>query len=179
MRSFSSYLAPAGILILALSTRFLPHFPNFTAVGAVALLGGFWTKDRPAAFLLPLLLLYVSDMVLNNLLYASVSSSFTWGYPGMVWVYVGHLAMIFWGQNASRMQGIAGAGHAVVANVLFFALSNFGFWLGNPALSQSTYGLLTAYLAAIPFFVSSTAGTLVFGAIMQWAYSKRSVLGIA
>ena len=69
--------------------------------------------------------------------------------------------------------------HAVVANLLFFALSNLGFWYGNPALAQTGAGLFTAYVEALPFFVSATASTLVYGALLQWAYAKRSVLGMA
>jgi len=34
-------------------------------------------------------------------------------------------------------------------------------------------------VAALPFFVSATASTLVYGALLQWAYAKRSVLGMA
>ena len=179
MRSISPFLATAGLLSIALLTRFLPHFPNFTAIGAVALVGGFWSKGRPAAMLLPLALLFSSDLVLNNVIYGSLSESFTWGYPGMVWVYAGHIAMVLWGQKAGQMHGLVGAGHAVVANLLFFALSNVGFWYGNPALPQTGAGLLTAYVEAIPFFVSATASTLFYGAILQWAYAKRSVLGWA
>ena len=179
MRSISPFLATASLLSIALLTRFLPHFPNFTAIGAVALVGGFWSKGRPAAMLLPLALLFASDLVLNNVIYGSLSESFTWGYPGMVWVYAGHIAMVLWGQKAGQMHGLVGAGHAVVANLLFFALSNVGFWYGNLALPQTGAGLFTAYVEAIPFFVSATASTLVYGAILQWAYAKRSVLGWA
>lgn len=179
MRSISPFVATTGLLALALLTRFLPHFPNFTAIGAVALVGGFWSKGRPAAMLLPLALLFASDLILNNVIYGSLSEGFTWGYPGMVWVYAGHIAMVLWGQKAGQMHGLTGAGHAVVANLLFFALSNVGFWYGNPALPQTGAGLLTAYVEAIPFFVSATASTLVYGALLQWAYAKRSALGLA
>ena len=179
MRIISPFLATAGLLSIALLTRFLPHFPNFTAIGAVALVGGFWSKGRPGAMLLPLVLLFVSDLLLNNLVYGAMTEGFTWGYPGMVWVYAGHVAMVLWGQKARQMNGIVGAGHAVVANLLFFALSNVGFWYGNPALAQTGTGLFTAYVEALPFFVSATASTLVYGALLQWAYVKRSVLGMA
>jgi len=179
MRSLSPILTTAGLLALALLTRFLPHFPNFTAVGAVALLGGFWSKGRPATWILPLVLLFVSDLILNNVVYASTAEGFTWGYPGMVWVYGGHLAMVLWGQKARQMHGLTGAGHAIGANVVFFALSNVGFWYGNPSLPQSGAGLFTAYAEALPFFVSATAGTLVYGGLLQWAYAKRTAIGMA
>lgn len=179
MRNISPFMATVSLLSLALLTRFLPHFPNFTAIGAVALVGGFWSKGRPAAMLVPLALLFVSDLVLNNLIYGSVSGSFTWGYPGMMWVYAGHIAMVLWGQKARQMHGLIGAGHAVMANLVFFALSNVGFWYGNPALPQTGAGLFMAYVEAIPFFVSATASTLVYGALLQWAYAKRSALGMA
>ena len=61
-------LAVLMILIAAL-TRLIPHYPNFTAVGAVALFGGAYLSRR-LAFIVPFLALFLSDLFLNNLIYA-------------------------------------------------------------------------------------------------------------
>ena len=36
------FLPIFAVLALGIATRFIPHYPNFTAVGAVAILGGSW-----------------------------------------------------------------------------------------------------------------------------------------
>ena len=43
----------AGLVLLVAMTRLLPHPPNFTPLGALALFGGAQFKSRWAAFLVP------------------------------------------------------------------------------------------------------------------------------
>ncbi len=168
-----------GILALALGTRFLPHFPNFTAIGAVALLGGQWFRSQVWGLTLPLVLLYLSDILLNNIVYSGSAEGFSWGYPGMAFVYAGHVAMIYWGQKAVSLKGWAGLGHAAGANLLFFLLSNIGYWYGNPALPQTAGGFGLALVSALPFYASALSGTIVYGAAMQWAFARRHQWGWA
>jgi hypothetical protein len=52
------FLPIFAILALGIATRFIPHYPNFTAVGAVAILGGSWFGLKNSRFLVTLLLLY-------------------------------------------------------------------------------------------------------------------------
>ena len=160
------------LLFLAVCTRFIPHAPNFTAIGSLTLLGGFWMRGKRGFVLIPLILLFMSDLVLNNLFYKG-SSGFTWFYSGMGFVYAGHLAMMAWGnyivKNPTKMSWI---GHAAGANLIFFLISNFGVWFGNPSLPQDISGLFLTYSLAIPFYLSSLAGTLVYGFVMLFSLSK-------
>jgi len=56
----------AGLLIVAAAfTRLFPHYPNFTAMGAMAVFGGSVIKDKKLAFLLPLGALLLSDVCLQ------------------------------------------------------------------------------------------------------------------
>lgn len=169
----TKYIIPIGLMVLAISTRFVPHIPNFTAVGSVALLGGFWMRGKGIFILLPLLLLFLSDIALNMLFYQSYSGISTILYPGMGFVYTGHLAMIAWGnylvKNPTKLSWL---GHAAGANLVFFLLSNFGVWYGNPSIPQNILGLFTAYAAAVPFYFSMLLGTITYGAIMVLALSK-------
>ena len=107
------------LLFLAVCTRFIPHAPNFTAIGSLTLLGGFWMRGKKGFVLIPLILLFMSDLVLNNLFYKG-SSGFTWFYSGMGFVYAGHLAMMVWGdyivKNPTKLSWI---GHAAGANMIF------------------------------------------------------------
>ncbi|HRA74255.1 MAG TPA: hypothetical protein PLB11_15700, partial [Flavobacterium sp.] len=70
-----------SILVVAIS-RLLPHPYNFTPIGAIALFGGTFLKDKKMAFGLPLAALLVSDLLLQLI---KPGSAF---YEGWFWVYL-------------------------------------------------------------------------------------------
>src|SRR5688572_23634240 len=79
----------AALLILfAALTRLFPHYPNFTAIGAMAIFGGSVIKDRKLALLLPLAALAISDVCLE--LFTNVQ-----GFYGteQIFVYVGFIVI--------------------------------------------------------------------------------------
>lgn len=177
MNRNQSILLVAGLLMAAALTRLIPHWPNFTSVGAVALLGGAWIRNKGLAVVLPLFALFISDLILNNVVYASFNEGFTLFYSGMAFVY-GSFALI----SILGIHGLSGrantsnsgrfVGFSVLATVLFFALSNFGAWLGNPMYPQSALGLTEAYAAGLPYALNSLAGTLVFGFGMMFVRER-------
>ena len=54
-----------GIVLLAALARLIPHPPNFTPIAAVALFGAAHFKNKWAAFLVPLLAMFISDAALE------------------------------------------------------------------------------------------------------------------
>jgi hypothetical protein len=54
-----------GMVLVAALARLVPHPPNFTPIGAVALFGAAHFKQKWAAFLVPLLALLLSDLALE------------------------------------------------------------------------------------------------------------------
>ena len=50
--------------------------------------------------------------------------------------------------------------------MLFFAVTNFGAWLGSPAYPKTGAGLLAAYAAGVPFFQWTVLGTLFYAALL-------------
>ncbi len=49
--------------------RLIPHYPNFTPLGAMALFGGAYFSKKWHAFLLTLGALFVSDLAINLIIY--------------------------------------------------------------------------------------------------------------
>ena len=71
-------------------TRLIPHPPNFTPIGTMALMGGAYLGRKWLVFLVPILALYISDIILNNFVLSqyfegSVASKFFSSY--MIPVY--------------------------------------------------------------------------------------------
>lgn len=143
----------AAILIAAL-LRLVPHPPNFTPIGAMALFGGAYFGRHALAFVAPLGSLLVSDAILGF-------------HSGMPFVYasVGLIVLIGWAVR-SRRTPIGIAAGAVASSILFFAVTNFGVWLSSGMYPPTASGLAACYVAAIPFFQNTLAGDLIFSALL-------------
>ena len=91
----SNHVALITFIILAAAlSRLLPHPPNFTALGAMALFGGAYLKRKWLAVLIPLAALFVSDLLLNNFVYGSYQSGFTLFTQGALWIYLGFVLIV-------------------------------------------------------------------------------------
>ena len=87
--SFREKLLIAFVLIAILS-RLIPHLPNFTAVTATALFAGRHFKNKILAFVAPLTVMIVSDLIL--------------GFYTISWfVYASFAAVVFLGQWSKKM----------------------------------------------------------------------------
>ena len=141
-------------ILLAAALRLVPHPPNFTPIGAMALFGGAYFGRRALAFAAPLGALLLSDAILGF-------------HSGMPFVYgsVALVVLIGWAV-AKRMTALTIAGAAVASSVLFFAVTNFGTWLTSGMYPQTLSGLAACYAAAIPFFQNTLAGDLIFSALL-------------
>jgi hypothetical protein len=63
--SRSNLLLGSGLILLAIVARFLPHPPNFAPITAVALFGGVYFSDKRVGMFLPLIIMFLSDLVLG------------------------------------------------------------------------------------------------------------------
>ncbi len=142
-------------MILAASlTRLIPHPPNFSALGAVALFGGAYFKDKRAAFGVPLAAMLLSDLVIGF-------------YSHMEWVYGSFALIVCIGlglQSQRRAGWIAGA--SLVSSVSFFAITNFSVWVFSTAYPKTLTGLMACYAFAIPFFSNTVLGDAFYSLVL-------------
>ena len=74
-----------GMILFAAFSRLMPHPPNVTPISAMALFGAAYFGKKYWAILIPLAALWISNLALNNIVYAQMYpeaySGFTWfGY---------------------------------------------------------------------------------------------------
>ncbi|MEL6390642.1 MAG: DUF6580 family putative transport protein [Bacteroidota bacterium] len=165
----------ASILVLfGIASRFLflidgiSWLPNFSAVGAVAIFGTCHLKGV-YRWVTPLLLLWISDLVLNNVIYAEYYSSMQ--FIGSPWVYGSFLLtglMAYW--FLKRATWLRLAYTAVGSGVVFYLITNFGSWLTLDMYTKDLAGLGAAYLNAVPFFFNTVAGNLFYGFLLFGVY---------
>ena len=158
-------LVLAALIIVAALTRVLPHPPNFSPIAAIALFGGAYFAARAWAVLVPLAGLLISDLVLasvNGGLYAS------WFGGSGIWVIYGCIALttaMGFGLRG-KVTGARVLGYSLAGSALFFVVTNFAAWLGNPMYPQTAAGLAASYVAGIPFLQWSVLGTLFYAAAL-------------
>ena len=122
----------------------------------------------------PSLALYLSDLVINNVIYGGYYNSFVWQFSTFSYLGFGLIILLgFWLRNKVKV-GNTVIGASLAASVLFFLVTNFGSWLANPLYTKDLAGLLTAYGAGIPFFWNTLAGDLFFSGVLFGSYAVLS-----
>lgn len=181
----------AGLIALAIAlvtlTRLMPHWLgmdhplteylwNFTQVPALLLFGvalfprrGVWL-----AFLLPLLAMFVSDLVLQ----ATVAKAPMGSWEGRTLIYctfvvVGCLG--FWLRQRRLWIDVLAA--SLTSSILFYLVTNCAVWLAsNPMQAppvgypKTLAGLLECYTWALPFFRNELLGNLFYCGLLFGGY---------
>jgi hypothetical protein len=159
------------LILLAAFSRLIPHPSNFAPIGAMALFGTAYFTQRYLAFFIPIVSMWLSDLVLNNVVYGRYFDRFVWGYDGFYWTYGAFILICLVGfvlLKKVKPQRLIVA--SLSASVLFFLISNFGVWASDTMYPKSLSGLITCYAAGIPFFKNTLLGDLVFCSVMFGAF---------
>ena len=142
------------MILAAAASRLIPHPPNMASIAAVALFGGAYLSDKRLAFLVPLAALFLSDLVLG--LYGHME--IVYGSFALV-VCIGLLLR-------KRRTPLRIAGAALASSTLFFVVTNFGVWAFGSLYPKTAAGLVTCYVAAIPFFQNTLVGDALYTAVL-------------
>ncbi|MDR1406736.1 MAG: hypothetical protein LBJ23_01660 [Tannerella sp.] len=164
-----------AMILVAAGSRFIPHPPNFSPVGSIALLGAAYYGRRYWAYLIPLAAMFLSDVALNNVVYrAFFGGGFTWLYSGALFTYGAMLLIVLMGAFTLKKISIPRlVASALGASVVFYLVSNFGVWVstGMYGLYPRTFaGLMECYVAGLPFLQNVVAGDLVYTIVLFGAF---------
>ena len=141
----------ACMILAAAASRLVPHPDNFTPIAAMALFSGAQLRDRRVAFLVPLVPMFLTDLII--------------GLHALIPVVYGSLALIvcigFWLQRRQSTVRIAVA--SLAGSVLFYLITNFAC-----GLPRSLEGVMQSYVDGIPFFWNTLlsdafCNTVLFG----------------
>jgi len=146
-----------GLIILGSLSRLIPHWPNFTALGAIALFGGAGFQSKYFSGLLTLGILLLTDVFLGF-------------YSGMWVTYLAFLMISILGTFVKKDSTLSVLTHSLSASLLFFVFTNFASWLTIPIYPKNVSGLLLAYTEGIPFAMNFTLGTLFYSLLIFGIY---------
>ena len=145
------------LLLVGIASRIIPHAPNLTAIGAIAILSGSYLPKK-YALLLPLVIMLLSDSIVGF-------------HATMPWVYgsyllIGLITLYLGSKNLVIMP--------LIASILFFVITNFGVWASGTMYAKTLSGLLECYTMGIPFFRGTLFGDSIFTLVL---YGTFQLLG--
>jgi hypothetical protein len=171
MKNQKGILLLTSVIAIVVFARLIPHAPNFTPVGAVTLLGAGFYSRKVLAFVVPILSLWLSDLIINNVIYAAYFEKFTLFTSFQIYTFASIALTALLGMKLLTKINVGRIlGGSVAAALIFFFLTNFGSWLGNPLYSQNFVGLITSYVAGLPFLLNMLASNVVFGFALFYGY---------
>ena len=158
------------LIVVAAIYRVFPGRPaGFTPQMALALFGGAMIMEKKWAFLLPLVSLFISDLLYQGL-YAAGLTDIPGFYGGQVLVYVSFILVTLFGFLMKNINWKSIVGFSFSGSLIFFLSSNFFVWLGGGGLNRpKTFeGLMMCYGDALAFYrdygvIHGFAGNFVLG----------------
>ena len=183
-----SQLIFVATIVCGILSRLIPHPDNFTPIIAMSLLAGAFASRFWIALVLPLGVMALSDLVLNQTIYSSyyadqpIWQSFVdngFSYIALAVVALLPLAYI-------SLHGRTSAGQTqrwswlfaggIIGSLIFYLLSNTGVWIQSGFYSYDLQGWLLCLIAGLPFLPATLLGTLLYGAAGAWVLKKYSVV---
>ena len=154
-------------ILFASFSRLIPHIPNFTPIGAIALFGGAYFKNKFHAFLIPISSLFLSDLIINNFFLVIDNENFTWFYSGFLWQYLSFTLIIIIGIYNSNKFNFKNLLISVIgSSIVFFIITNFGVWISGSMYPKNIFGLISCYTLAIPFYNGTLLGFLFYSFLL-------------
>ncbi len=151
MKIISKIAWAFGLITIAVAGRFIPHFWNMTPVGAVAIFAGA-RLGVGWGVAVPIFSMFLADLFLGF-----------YSAPVMLSVY-GSLALTglagyFLGQTGKSSAILSGS---VFSATVFFLITNGAVWFFSGIYPENFGGLISSYIAGLPFFKNQLIGDLFF-----------------
>jgi len=154
------------IFVLAVVTRFLmnSHLPGFSPVFGALLFSGARLRKRDAIWF-PVVVLAIGDWILTTQVF---HMEVRWGHA----ITLVAFAAMAWigGLLRQNLSVVRFAACAVAASTVYFMISNFGVWLAWGVYPHTRDGLVACYVAALPYYRTSSLSTLLGGAVLFGGY---------
>jgi len=136
---------------------------TFTPGGAMALYSGAYFQGYKK-LLFPLLILWISDIVLNRFLYFDEWVLF---YEGGIWTYGAFALMTIVGKILLKKVNVVNfIGSALLVTFIHWIVTHLGVFLGGSMYPMSWAGWWASLMAAIPFEQNLLIGTLIYGTVI-------------
>lgn len=172
----AALILAAGMYRLFMAGGALTPLANFTPIGAMALFGGCYYNDKWKAYFVPLLTLWLTDIILNRYIFFH---EWVFFYDGFIWVYGSFALMVLIGGYIKRVSIKSVVFAAVAGAITHWIVSDFGVWLGGGTdlttglpYTRDWQGFWKCLYLALPFMRNLLIGNLVFGALLFGCFER-------
>lgn len=155
-----NYILCSLLIVIGAASRFIDHAPNFTPILSIAIMSSLYIKNR-FIVLVPLSIMLLSDLYIGNHVIAP------WVYSSILVICI----ISFFAKN--NIKNVLS--YSLIGSIIFFIVTNFGVWISG-GYSYSLEGLLSCYIAAIPFFRNTLISTFLFSLSIFAVYNFAETL---
>jgi len=144
-------------IILGIATRLIPHPPNFTSLLAIALFSGAFLEKKYLAAGIPLIIMFISDLILN--------------LPITFSVYVSFILITLIGKYLKNKQSSRNIiKYSIFSSLLFFIITNLSVFIYSGMYTKDFVGLAKCYIVALPFFLNTLISTITYSFIVFYSF---------
>jgi len=157
------------LIVAAALSRVLLYPHNFSPIIGMAVFAGAVIKDRRLAFALPIVAMFLSDVLFEVF---NVAPGF-WGWGQLVgYVILALITVIAF--NLKKISAFSVAGYSIGSSLLFFFLSNSAFFVfDNPLYHTYTsnfQGYINCLAGGLPFLKTGIVADLIYSGVLFGAY---------
>lgn len=170
------------LIVIAALSRVILYPYNFSPIIGMAIFAGAVIKDRRLAFALPILAMFLSDVIFEV---SGIADGF-WGWGQLVGYGILALITVI-AFSMKKINVLSVAGYSIGSSLLFFFLSNSAFFIfDNPiyhTYTQDFNGYIATLAGGIPFLKNGVVADLVYSTVLfgtyflvqHFAFSKKAV----
>ena len=141
----------------------------------MALFGSAYFTTKWKAFAFPLLMLFISDLVLQQTVFKGHGNGILYG--GWYWVYGAFLLMTIAGRWLLKEVTVKSfILSTLVCVFIHWVLTDIGVWYDSGIFSQNVKGFIDCLLVAIPYEWRFLTGTVVYGIILFGVFFLNTLL---
>lgn len=167
-------------VVFRCSTPHLDGLANFSPLMAITFCAAIYLP-RKTAFFVPLLALFISDLILNSTYQTALLQ------PFMLGTYACYLVAGLFGLWVAQHKNLwTLLGGCLLSTVLFYFVTNTLAWFSTPAYAPTFVGWIQALSLGLPGFpptytflrnslASDLAFTLLFVGCMEWGAAKNGL----
>ena len=149
-----------SLVCVGIAARLLPHWPDFTPIGASGLFAGARLRGW-RAYAVPLFAMLISDPILGFLHGFRPFTAMT------LFVYSSLLINVLIGRALRASENpLRIAPAALMGSIQFYAITNFAVWLLGNHFPHTDMGLVACYVVALPFLKNMMLGDLLYSAAL-------------
>ena len=168
-QSTSTLIIAALLVIIAALSRVLLYPDNFSPIIGMAIFAGAVIKDKRLAFALPIIAMFLSDVMFEVF---NIADGF-WGWGQLVGYGILALITVI-AFSMKKVNVVSVAGYSIGSSLLFFFLSNSAFFVfDNPiyhTYTQDLNGYLATLAGGLPFLKTGILADLVYSTVLFGSY---------